>query len=442
MSYYEEYTRQREEQERAQLEGRVVPHHGDQQSGPPSVEDIQQLRQEAGRLRQVAEGISDETWDLLVSMGGEEGARPPQQYGQYPPQYPPNYAPYPPNDQPPQAQGGGADRTRLLIGGLFGGSIAAAAAAYLTGNLFPETKNVTPILPTTVPTPDAKPVSKAATAPAPAPAPAGDRKKEIDDLFKADTTTKEVTAAAPQATVAAPPANQPPRAAPKPALADTSLGQDRDLESVFSRNLKWKENQVAQNPEFFSRFANGQTPQMLWIGCSDSRVPPNALMGVDVGDVFVTRNIANVVSSLDSSSSSVMQYAVDDLKVPHIIVCGHYKCGGVKAALATLNNPLPAPLAGWIRNIQDVMRLHQAELDAIADFDKKWARLVELNTIEQCLNVYTSGTVRRAHAASKKNGDEWSRPRVHAFVYDPIGGNLKNLDDELAKVIKQQKLEV
>ena len=200
-------------------------------------------------------------------------------------------------------------------------------------------------------------------------------------------------------------------------------------ESVFAHNREWVAQQLEKDSEYFDRMADGQQPEFLYVGCSDSRVQPEDFMGVKPGEVFVHRNIANLVPNNDPSSYSVVQYAVEHLKVKHIIVCGHYGCGGIRAAL---DNVDLGPLNVWIRNIDDVHRLHRQELDALTDETARFRRLVELNVQEQCLNIMKLSFVQHARA----KGDY---PRVHGWVYDIALGtvadlhiNMANFKEELA----------
>jgi len=152
------------------------------------------------------------------------------------------------------------------------------------------------------------------------------------------------------------------------------LAKDKNLDLVFQRNKDYVEKVTKDDPGFFKNFGNGQAPQILWIGCADSRVPETQLMGLDVGDVFVTRNVANVVSHMDNSMMSVLQYAVEALKVKHIIVCGHYKCGGVVAS--TQNVDHTPPLSQWVRNIRETQRLHADELRVSQRLEVIWFSLI------------------------------------------------------------------
>src|SRR5436190_13525524 len=153
---------------------------------------------------------------------------------------------------------------------------------------------------------------------------------------------------------------------------------------IFENNRKWIAEKTGTNKDFFSQLAQDQNPEYLYIGCSDSRVTAEELMGLGPGEVFVHRNVANLVCNVDLNVMSVINYAIRHLKVKHIIVCGHYNCGGVKAAMQPKDLGILNP---WLRNIRDVYRLHMEELDVISDEKKRYNRLVELNVQEQCVNV-------------------------------------------------------
>ncbi|KAJ4993631.1 carbonic anhydrase [Stagonosporopsis vannaccii] len=186
---------------------------------------------------------------------------------------------------------------------------------------------------------------------------------------------------------------------------------------IFENNKKWAEEMARKKPEFFKDLSAGQSPDYLWIGCSDSRIPAEALTGVDPGEMFIHRNIANLVNNIDLNVMSVVNYAVRHLKVKHVVVCGHYGCGGVKAAMTPQDLGLLNP---WLRNIRDVYRLHQSELDAIKDADEKYDRLVELNVIEQCRNVIKTAAVQLSYAQNEF-------PIVHGWVFGFKDGLLKDL---------------
>lgn len=180
-------------------------------------------------------------------------------------------------------------------------------------------------------------------------------------------------------------------------------------------NQAWTEERTRLSPDFFDRMAAGQAPEFLWIGCSDSRVPANEITGTDPGDIFVHRNIANLVIHTDFNLLSVLQYAVEHLKVKHIIVCGHYGCGGIKAAQSNTDLGL---INKWLRNIKDVYRIHQRELDTIPEGDDRTDRLVEINVFEQVMNLAETSIVQRAW----KNEE---RPTIHGWVFDLKTGLLK-----------------
>ena len=188
-------------------------------------------------------------------------------------------------------------------------------------------------------------------------------------------------------------------------------------EQIFENNRLWVESKRAQDADFFEKLAADQTPDYLYIGCSDSRVPANEIMGLEAGDVFVHRNIANLVVNADLNVMSVINYAVDHLHVKHIIVCGHYNCGGVKAAMTPKDMGLLNP---WLRNIRDVYRLHEAELDAIKDEAARYDRLVELNVYEQCRNVVKTAVVQKHYLAE-------GYPEVHGWAFDLHNGLLRDL---------------
>jgi carbonic anhydrase len=189
-----------------------------------------------------------------------------------------------------------------------------------------------------------------------------------------------------------------------------------DISAIFRNNSEWVEQKIATDTTYFERLSQGQNPEILYIGCSDSRVTAEELMGASPGEVFVHRNIANTVSNLDLSALSVIEYAVEVLKVKHIVLCGHYYCGGVKAAMESKDMGLLNP---WLRNIRDVYRLHRHELNDISDDEEKYKRLVELNVEEQCVNVLKTSVVQVAIRSRKLV--------VHGWVFDIHTGRLKDL---------------
>jgi carbonic anhydrase len=188
-------------------------------------------------------------------------------------------------------------------------------------------------------------------------------------------------------------------------------------EQIFENNRQWVASKLATDKDFFEKLAREQRPDYLYIGCSDSRVPANEIMGLDAGELFVHRNIANLVISIDLNVMSVINYAVRVLEVKHIIVCGHYNCGGVKAAMQPQDLGLLNP---WLRNIRDVYRLHMEELNALTDQTQRFNRLVELNVQEQCLNVIKAAVVQQSYL-------EKGFPTVHGWVYDLHNGLLVDL---------------
>ncbi|GAB3898753.1 carbonic anhydrase [Spirosoma agri] len=196
-------------------------------------------------------------------------------------------------------------------------------------------------------------------------------------------------------------------------------------DQVFNHNKEWVQRQLQLDPAYFSEMAKNQTPDFLYIGCSDSRVSPDAFMGTKPGDVFIHRNIANLVPNNDISSLAVLQYAVETLMVKHVIVCGHYGCGGVKAA--TTHNDF-GYMNTWLRNIQDVYRIHRDELDALEDGEERHRRLVELNVREQCLNVMKLSFVQKRLFGSQDI-------KVHGWVYDLENGQLKDTNVSLDDLI-------
>ncbi len=187
---------------------------------------------------------------------------------------------------------------------------------------------------------------------------------------------------------------------------------------VFENNRAWVEDKTNTDKDFFNRLASHQAPDFLFIGCADSRVPANEIMGLDPGDVFVHRNVANLVVNTDINAQSVIQYGVDNLGVKHVVVCGHYGCGGVRAAMQSEDLGL---LNGWLREVRDVYRLHQEELDAIADEDARYRRLVEINIEEQCINVVKTACVQQRYLRQ-------GYPTVHGWVYDVSNGLLRDLE--------------
>ncbi len=190
------------------------------------------------------------------------------------------------------------------------------------------------------------------------------------------------------------------------------------LTQILKNNKEWAEKVTKNDPDFFYNLSLQQSPKYLWIGCSDSRVPANQIVNLPPGDVFVHRNIANVVVHTDLNALSVIQYAVEVLEVKHIIVCGHYGCGGVKASMDDNQHGL---IDNWLRHIQDVHRFHATELDAIADQQLRFDRLCELNVQEQVRNVLNITTVKNAIDAGKELN-------IHGMIYNINDGLLRNMN--------------
>ena len=195
---------------------------------------------------------------------------------------------------------------------------------------------------------------------------------------------------------------------------------------LFENNKTWIASMKAKDADFFEKLATDHTPEYLYIGCSDSRVSANDIMGLDPGEVFVHRNIANVVANNDLNVMAVIEYAVAHLEVQHIVVCGHYNCGGVKAAMQPKDMGLLNP---WLRNIRDVYRLHQAELDSIKNEHDRYNKLVELNVQEQAINVIKTAVVQKSYLNKKF-------PTVHGWVFSLETGELIDLDINFTEKLK------
>jgi carbonic anhydrase len=207
-----------------------------------------------------------------------------------------------------------------------------------------------------------------------------------------------------------------------------------EFEKIFKNNEKWVADKLALDPNYFTELAKGQAPEILYIGCADSRVTAEDLMGLQPGELFVHRNVANMVVSVDLNVMSVINYAINHLKVKHVVVCGHYECGGVKASLQPVDLGILNP---WLRNIRDVYRMYQQELDAITDEQLRFDRLVELNVQEQCINVIKTAAVQKAY---KERG-----LTVQGWVFDVRTGKLIdlkiNFKEILANIMKIYNLE-
>ncbi len=210
------------------------------------------------------------------------------------------------------------------------------------------------------------------------------------------------------------------------------------FEKIFVNNKKWVQEKLDTDPDYFKKLSLGQKPPILWIGCSDSRVPANEITGTNPGEVFVHRNIANMVIHTDMSLLSVLDYAVNVLKVRHIIVCGHYGCGGV---LAALGNQQIGLIDNWLRNIKDVYRLHKYELDSIENIEQRGRKLVELNIQEQVYNLVKTSIV-------QSTWDNQQELYVHGLVYDVGNGILQDLNvsvsnnNKLDNVYKFSSIEI
>jgi carbonic anhydrase len=190
----------------------------------------------------------------------------------------------------------------------------------------------------------------------------------------------------------------------------------KPYEVLLNDNKKWAAKKLAEDPGFFERLVHVQTPEFLWIGCSDSRVPPDQITQTQPGEIFIHRNVANLVVNTDVNVLSVLDYAVNQLKVKHIVVCGHYGCGGVQAAMSHDN--FDQVLNMWLRNIKDIYRFHREELEKIEDPEAKVNRLVELNIQEQIFNLAKTAIIQKAWRNEK-------RPDLHGWVYDLHDGLIK-----------------
>lgn len=196
-----------------------------------------------------------------------------------------------------------------------------------------------------------------------------------------------------------------------------------EIAQIFKNNEEWIAKRLKEDPEYFDRLAEGQEPKYLYIGCSDSRVTAEAVMGAKPGEVFVHRNIANLAPNNDLNVLSVVVYAVKHLKVKHVVVCGHYECGGIKAAMKPDDLGILNP---WLRNIRDVFRIHQKELEAIDSEPERYKRLVELNVQEQCLNLVKMKEVQKAMLERNL--------RVHGWVFDIASGRIIDLKIDFREI--------
>ncbi len=198
-----------------------------------------------------------------------------------------------------------------------------------------------------------------------------------------------------------------------------------DINQIFKNNADWVSKKLGEDSEYFTNLAKGQSPAILYIGCSDSRVTAEDMMGLGPGDVFVHRNIANMVINTDLSSAGVINYAVVHLGVQHIVICGHYGCGGVKAAMSAADLGILNP---YLREIRDVYRTHKDELGAIEDEEERYKRLIELNVQEQCINVAKTAEVQKAYRQGKIT--------IHGWVLDLSSGKIIDLGIDMDAVLK------
>jgi carbonic anhydrase len=190
----------------------------------------------------------------------------------------------------------------------------------------------------------------------------------------------------------------------------------KPYEVLLNDNKHWAAKKLAEDPGFFERLLHVQSPEFLWIGCSDSRVPPDQITQTEPGEIFIHRNVANLVVNTDVNLMSVLDYAVNHLKIKHVIVCGHYGCGGVKAAMS--NDDFNQVLNMWLRNIKDIYRIHRKEMEEIKDENTRINRMVELNVKEQVFNLAKTAIIQKAWANEQ-------RPDLHGWVYDLHDGLIK-----------------
>ncbi|WP_295841513.1 carbonic anhydrase [uncultured Apibacter sp.] len=199
-----------------------------------------------------------------------------------------------------------------------------------------------------------------------------------------------------------------------------------NFEKIFTHNDKWIAKKLSSDKKYFDKLSKGQNPEILYIGCSDSRVATEELLGAKPGEVFVHRNLANMVISTDFNVQSVITYAIDHLKIKQIIVCGHYYCGGVKEAMEAKDLGLLNP---WLRNIRDVYRIHKDELNLIKSSEEKYNRLIELNVEEQCINLIKTASVQKAIIENNL--------KVHGWIFDIRTGKLIDMKINFKKILKE-----
>jgi carbonic anhydrase len=219
--------------------------------------------------------------------------------------------------------------------------------------------------------------------------------------------------------------------APKPAAKG---GYDLDVSELFDGNNKFIADKLAGDPAYFDTLGTVHSPKYLYIGCVDARAPPNMIMGTEAGTMLTVRNIANMVVNNDLAVMSAIQFGINVLKIPNVILCGHYECGGVRASVANVDHA--PPLSIWLRNIRDVYRLHAKELDAIKDPEERHRRLVDLNVIEQCVNLFKTGVIQAKRIESYKDGGV-AIPQVHPVVFDPKTGEVKKLKVDFDKYMAE-----
>ncbi|HRP33861.1 MAG TPA: carbonic anhydrase [Agriterribacter sp.] len=194
-------------------------------------------------------------------------------------------------------------------------------------------------------------------------------------------------------------------------------------EEIFKKNREWIAKKLGEEPDYFKNLSKGQLPSYLFIGCSDSRADPEEITGLNLGDIFVHRNISNIVNPIDLSATSVIQYGIENLNIRHIIVCGHYGCGGVSAAMKKEGLGKNSP---WLQIIKDIHRIHKSELDLLESDEMRYDRLVELNVIEQCQNVLEMDVVKNQYYSKRY-------PSVHGWVFDIRTGKIIDLNFDYKK---------
>lgn len=215
---------------------------------------------------------------------------------------------------------------------------------------------------------------------------------------------------------------------------DTTEPTIPTISHLLEANKKWAEkSQLSKIGEWKK---GDENPDFLWIGCSDARVPANVIVGQTKANLFVHRNIANQVNAIDSNLMSIVQYAVEELHVPHIVVCGHYDCGGIRAAMS--NTDHASPLQDWLRSIKDVYFSNQKELDSIEDDEMRHKRLVELNVLTQCLNLFKTGWIQRRRERTNASDEyDFRQPRIHPIVFQPTNGEIKPLQFDFRESINE-----